>query len=161
MKAKLGILYIALAATRAGAWLALAVAPADARTTRAASCGPKVSLMLWPKGYAAYPLPTFEVFTRGRPGRTARRTSSRYGSAAKDGAARLSRPRSVHSDCLDYGERGHALGGRRLGAKRTGALRLACSFPKAPTVTVKRLPATGQARAVGPRRPVPSSRRQW
>ena len=58
----------------------------------------------------------------------------------------------MQSDCLDYGSAGK-LSAAALGAKQTGALRLACSFPKAPTVTVKRLPATGQARAGRSSRP--------
>ena len=138
MKAKLGILDITLAVAAVALALALAVAPADARTTRAASCGPKVSLMLWPKGYEAYPLPTFEVF-RGVSGPYGQANILAYGSAAKDGA--LGYPStSVQSDCLDYGGAG-TLSAAALGAKQTTALRLACSFPKAPVVTVKRLPA--------------------
>jgi hypothetical protein len=143
MKAKLDILDIALAAIALVVALALAVAPAHARTTRAASCGPKVSLMLWPKGYDAYPLPTFEVF-RGVSGPYGQANILAYGSAARDGA--LGYPATlVQSDCLDYGSAG-TLSAAGLGAKVTGALRLACSFPKAPTVTVKRL--AGRAKRV-------------
>ena len=99
--------------------------------------------MLWPKGYAAYPLPTFEVF-KGVAGPYSEANILAYGSAAKDGS--LGFPATlVHSDCLDYGSAGK-LSPAALGAKQTGALRLACSFPKAPTVTVKRLP--GQAKRV-------------
>ena len=142
MKAKLDIRGIALAAIALVVALAPAVAPAHARTTRAASCGPKVSLMLWPKGYDAYPLPTFEVF-RGVSGPYGQANILAYGSAARDGA--LGYPATlVRSDCLDYGSAG-TLSAAGLGAKVTGA-RLACSFPKAPTVTVKRL--AGQAKRV-------------
>jgi hypothetical protein len=134
MKAKLHILEIALAA--AALALAIAVAPSRARTVQAASCGPKLSLLLWPTGYEAYPLPTFEVF-RGAAGPYSQANILAYGSAARDGA--LGYPAaSVQSDCLDYGGAGK-LSPAALGAKQTGALRLACSFPKAPVVTVKRL----------------------
>jgi hypothetical protein len=137
MKAKPGILDIALAAVTLALALA-AVAPAGAHSTRAQSCGPKLSLLLWPKGYEAYPLPTFEVF-RGVSGPYSEANILAYGSAAKDGA--LGYPAtSVQSDCLDYGGAA-TLSAAALGAKQTAALRLACSFPKAPVVTVKRLPA--------------------
>ena len=105
MKAKLGILDIALAAVALVVALAVAVAPADARTTRAASCGPKVSLLLWPKGYDGLSTPDVRGLPRTSSGPYDQANILAYGSAAKDGA--LGYPAaSVQSDCLDYGAAG-------------------------------------------------------
>ena len=119
MKAKPGILDIALAAAFA---LALAVTACRTGGRTNHSCGelrPHVSLLLWPKGYEAYPSPTFEVF-RGRSGPYADQANIlAYGSAAKDGA--LGYPAaSVQSDCLDYGARARS---RRQRSGRSRPLR--------------------------------------
>lgn len=132
MKTKIGTLVAAAAFA-----LTLVNATAGAQTTRQQGCGPKISLLLWPKGYAAYPRPVFEVF-QGVSGPYGTSNILAYGSAAKDGA--LGYPATtVQSDCLDYGSAGK-LSPAALGAKQTGALRLACSLPKAAVVSVKRLP---------------------
>jgi hypothetical protein len=134
MKAKVGALSVV------GALLLLpAHAALGGSSARAAGCGPKLSLLLWPKGYAAYPLPNFEVF-RGLTGPYGISNILAYGAATKDGT--LGYPAStIGSDCIDYGSAGKTPTPASLAPARSrAALRLSCSFPKAPIVEIDRLP---------------------
>jgi hypothetical protein len=131
MQAKIGITLVLGALS-----LSLAQVASGAPAARAAACGPKLSLMLWPEGYTAYPLPNFEVF-RGHTGPYGISNILAFGAATKDGT--LGYPASsITSDCVDYGSSGK-LTPATLAAKATAALRLTCTYPKAPTVKIDSL----------------------
>jgi hypothetical protein len=107
-----------------------------------AGCGPKLSLLLWPKGYEAYPLPSFEVF-RGLSGPYGVSNILAYAAATKDGT--LGYPATmIGSDCVDIGSGGKAATSATLAAKAATPLRLACTFPKPPIVKIDRLPKLGK-----------------
>jgi hypothetical protein len=120
----------------------LSVVPAHAasgaRTAQATVCGPKLSLLLWPKGYDAYPLPNFEVF-RGLSGPFGISNILAYGAATKDGT--LGYPATtIGPDCVDYGSSSATLRPTAMGAATSVATRLACTFPKPPIVRIDSLP---------------------
>lgn len=98
-----------------------------------AACGPKVSLMLWPKGYKAYPLPNFEMF-RSLTGPFGTNNVLTYAAAAKPGT--LGFPSlDMKPECVDYTDTGKLPAGT-LDGRATTAIRLTCAFPKALTVRI-------------------------
>jgi hypothetical protein len=111
--------------------------PAQTNGTTAA-CGPRVSLLLWPKGYTAYPVPNVEAFS-GWSGPFGVSNLLAYAAAAREGALGFPASR-VSPYCVDVGSprrRGGALTGRA-----SGPVRLACNFPGALVVRVDKLAGT-------------------
>jgi hypothetical protein len=97
------------------------------------ACGPKISVLLWPKGYKAYPLPNFEMF-RGWSGPYGTSNLLAYAAAAKEGTLGFPAA-SVGPDCLNYDGAGKLTPGPMNATAKT-PVRLACRFPKAVTVQI-------------------------
>jgi hypothetical protein len=133
MKAKVGALLLLGMLSLIPAHVA-----SGAQVAQATACGPRLSLLLWPKGYDAYPLPNFEVF-RGLSGPFGISNILAYGAATKDGT--LGYPATtIGPDCVDYGSSGATLKPAALGATTRVATRLACTFPRPPIVRIDSLP---------------------
>jgi hypothetical protein len=102
------------------------------------ACGPKVSLLLWPKGYEGYALPNIEMF-RGLTGPFGTNNLLTYAAAAKPGT--LGFPSlDVKPECVDYNDTGQMPAGK-LDGKAASSIRLACLFPKSLTVRIDELAA--------------------
>jgi hypothetical protein len=124
------------AAIVAAATILAPAAPAKTATT--AACGPRVSLLLWPKGYTAYPVPNVEAFS-GWSGPFGVSNLLAYAAAAREGA--LGYPASqVSPYCVDVGSTLTA--GRAMTGRATGPARLACKFPGSLVVRVDKLAGT-------------------
>jgi hypothetical protein len=136
----MGVVGVLVAASAIAAATASA-APAT-RGFEQTSCARQVSLLLWPKGYRAYPAPTFEVF-RGGTGPFGVPNLVAYATAAKDAAA-LGFGRAaanINPYCADSGS---ATSTAAPVSTVTTAGRIACSFPKPVAVEITNLAADGK-----------------
>lgn len=111
--------------------------PALATSSAKPACGPRVSLLLWPKGHKAYPLPHVELFS-GWSGPYGVPNLLAYAAAANDGT--LGYPATdITAPCLNYG----AAGKRNtpsLTGHATTTTRLACTFPEPVYVQIDNRP---------------------
>jgi hypothetical protein len=120
------------AALAAGAILVPGVTAKTSRTD--IGCGPKVSVLLWPKGYKAYPLPNVEVFT-GWSGPFGVANLLGYGTATRDGT--LGYPsQQVGPYCVNVADK---LTAGPLKGHASAAVRLSCVFPKALVIQIDKL----------------------
>jgi hypothetical protein len=110
-----------------------------AQTSRtAAACGPRVSLLLWPKGYQAYPVPNVEAFG-GWSGPFGVSNLLAYAAATRDGT--LGYPASdVSPYCVGTSDK--LTPGRAMTGRASGPVRLACKFPGSLVVRVDKLAGT-------------------
>jgi hypothetical protein len=122
MRGKVSIT-LALAALALGA-----IPPAGSAHSEPLSCGPTMSLLLWPKGYAGHPLPTFGIY-RGleAPYDLANELGTQTATGVATHAGALD-PR-----CASYPGTARAVH-TLIGHTVTGRTRLACTFPKPPAV---------------------------
>jgi hypothetical protein len=128
---------LALALAAIGTLALLAQSAVAKPTAREVVCGPKTSLLLWPKGYKAYPLPDFEIFA-GWAGPYGVPNLLAYATAANDGA--LGYPATqISPNCINYGSATKpTLTG--LAGHTTMSTRLACSFPSSVYVEIDKRP---------------------
>jgi hypothetical protein len=115
--------------TLALAALALGGIPASSSAhSEPLTCGPQMSLLLWPKGYAGHPLPTFGIY---------RGLEAPYGLANELGtqtATGVATHAGVFDQrCANYPGTARAVH-PLIGLTATGRTRLACAFPKPPAV---------------------------